>query len=221
MSGERAQAWGVGQWESPAGKEAWEISRDEITRDIGAAMAALGNAGVARGDRVLFCSMLSEAGQFWPLMVATMAVGAQLSCADATEAEAARVAMFCGRLRYAAVIGITAEVVDGLAGLGVRPAELLGGVGIVAARPGAYERLASGGVPVHRFALVGPAVALGPAPGAPASVAASEWSVEDGPDGYLAVTNLKPRATTFSRTPTAIRGRVDEHGGIVPRGGYP
>ena len=85
----------------------WEISQAEMQRDMGSAAQVLSELGVGAGKRVLFCSMLSEAGQFWPLIVGSMLAGAQLSCADATESDAARVAMFTRLLDYSAVLGVT------------------------------------------------------------------------------------------------------------------
>src|SRR5262249_2650682 len=61
--------WGVGCYEGPHGRVPWEISQDEMRRDIGAAPAVLAALGVTTGARVLLCSMLAEAGQWWPLTV--------------------------------------------------------------------------------------------------------------------------------------------------------
>lgn len=210
--------WGVGQWEAAGGERVpWEISSDEIDRDIAAATAALRALGIESGERVLWCSMLSEAGQFWPFVVATIAVGAQLSCADATAAEAARVAMFLDRLPYDAVLGVTGSLLDGFDEIGVEYPALLGRAPIVAARPGAFARLAASGLAPHHFVLAGPAVGLGHEPGAPVRLAADEWvATEDA--GHIAVTNRKPRANAFDSARTALRGRVED-GAIVPTDG--
>jgi hypothetical protein len=209
--------WGVGCYESDTGRVAWEISHDEIQREMGAAPGRLARLGVGAGSRVLFCSMLSEAGQFWPLMVGAMLAGAQLSSADANEGDAARVAMFTRRLRYDAVLGVTPALLDGLDGLRVPYRDVFGGVRVVGARPGAYERLAAAGLAPHRFVLAGPAVAIGAEPGGPAHVDEQEWRVDLDGD-VVCVTNLRPRATTFARTRTAVRARL-AGGGIVPSAG--
>jgi hypothetical protein len=199
-----AALWGVGRYEGPDGPKTWPIGHDEIQRDLGSARRRLAEVGVGAGDRVLFCSMLSEAGQFWPWILAAMLGGAQLSCADATEGEAQRVATFCGLLDYAAVIGVSASLLDGLEGLGRDPGEVFAGVRLVAARPDAQERL----VGARAMALVGPAFAIAPEPAAPPTVDPDEWSLDVDREDRVLVSALKPRVTPFARTPTAIRGRI-------------
>jgi hypothetical protein len=207
--------WGIGTWVDDTGERvAWEIGDEEMGRDMGAAMATMKSLGLAPGDRVLWCSMLSEAGQFWPFNVASMVCGAQLSCADATSAEAQRVAMFCRQLSYRAVLGVTGALLDGLADLGADLAEVFGGVEVVGARPDAYERLVASGLRPWYFVLVGPAVAMGREPGGPAYVNQNEWQLDTDGD-VVTVTNLLPRATEFRRARTAVRGRLVD-GGVLP-----
>ena len=62
--------WGVGTFVGPDAKvQPWEISNAEIGRDMGAATRVLEHFGVGPGNRVMLCSMLTEAGQFWPFVV--------------------------------------------------------------------------------------------------------------------------------------------------------
>ena len=207
--------WGIGQWQDADGERvAWEISTAEMGRDIGAASAALRALGVVPGTTSLWCSMLSEAGQFWPYTVGTMVCGAQLSCADATNADAARVAMFCRQLAPRAVFGVNRALLDGLDELGLDLAKVFANVELLAARPDAVGRLQRVGLSPYHFVLVGPAVAVGREPGGPAYVDSTEWQCEE--DGeHLAVTNLQPRATEFRRCRSAVRGRV-VNGGVLP-----
>ncbi len=210
--------WGIGQWIDDLGaRRCWEVGSDEINRAIGAAPGVLRGIGVERGDRVLFCSMLSEAAQFWPLILGAMLSGAQLSCADATAAEAPRVAMFTRQLEYRAVLGVTPELLDGLDELQRPYAEVFGRVPVIGARPSAYERLVDAGLTPHHFVLVGPAVALATEPGAPAAVDATEWRLDAGPDDVVAVTSLLDRATTFDRTRTAITATVPAPDRLTPQ----
>jgi hypothetical protein len=92
--------------------------------------------------------------------------------------------------------------------------ELFDGVGLVAARPGAYERLASTGVPAVRFALCGPAVAIASAHAAAAAIDADEWRLDEH-DGVVLVTNRAERATNFDRTPVAAPVHVLDDGKAV------
>jgi hypothetical protein len=204
--------WGVGCYDAPHGRVGWPIGHDEIGRDMGHASARLQALGIAAGDRVLFCSLLSEAGQFWPFIVGTMLAGAQLSCADATAGDAARVAVLLRHMPFRAVVGVDDELLDGCDERGLAYDELFAGVEVLAARPGAYERLAAAGLAPYRFALCGPAVALATGPGEPASVVADEWQLDAGTDGTVLVTNLAPRATTFDRTAVAARGALTDDG---------
>jgi hypothetical protein len=207
--------WAVGCYAGPDGPVTWEISHEEIERDLGSAARALTALGVGAGGRVLHCSLLTEAGQFFPLVIGTMLVGAQVSQADATAGDAARVAMFLRLLDYDAVLGVNAAILEGLDELGVSYPEAFARARIVCARPDALARLARAGIAAHPFVLCGPAVAIAPDPDAPAVVAdPGEWELGLR-DGLVTVTNLRPRATQFRATATAVRGTV-VNGGVVP-----
>jgi len=214
-------AWGVGQYEvSDRTRVAWEVGHDEIDRAIGAGSTVLAGLGISAGDRVLFTSMLSEAVHFWPLVLATMLAGAQLSCADAARGEARRVRMFTRLLAYRAVLGITPAVLDGLDELGADYTDVLGRVPVIGARPGAYERLAGTGLAPHDFVLAGPAVAIATEPGGPAWVNRDEWEL-DIDDGWVTVTSRRPRLTGFDRVRTAVRASVVDGHGLVPARSWP
>lgn len=210
--------WAIAQYDGPNGREPWAVSQTEIEREMGGATRTLGALGVERDRRVLWCSVTSEAAHFWPLMIATMLTGAQFSLADATAPDAARLAMFLRRLDYHAVMGINDALLDGLSKLGLSHADVFGDVAVLGARPGAYERLGAAGLDPHWFVLCGPAVAISAAAGEPALVDSDEWTL--GHDGtHVLVTNLRPRATTFAATPTAIRAEhIDQsEGSFVPQ----
>jgi hypothetical protein len=207
--------WGVGMYDDGSGRVPWECSNEEIQRDMGTATKLLTELGVVSGERVLFCSMLSEAAQFWPLIVGAMLNGAQLSCADANEGDAVRVAMFTQRLSYHAVLGVTPEILDGLDDLGRSYEDVFHGIPIIGARPGAFERLTASGLAPYHLVLCGPALAVGRVPHGPAFAAPGEWEL-GADDTRIVVSNLKPRATSFDRAPTAIVGEVSE-GGVIPK----
>jgi len=206
--------WAVGSYEDVRGvRTPWRISHEEIGRDIAAATALLAELGV-NGRRVLWCSMLSQAGQYWPYVCATVMAGARLSCADASYGEATRVSMFCRLMHYDAVFGVTEALLDGLDATGRTPADVFADVRLLGAHPGAYERLVQAGLAPVRVALCGPALAIAYEPDGPARVAADEWELVGVGDG-IGITNLRPRAQSFRATPIAVRGTL-VHGGIVP-----
>jgi hypothetical protein len=203
--------WGVGTWVERGGaRRPLEVSPGEMQRDIASATRALRELGVTAGTRVLWCSMLSEAVQVWPLVLATMLSGAQLSCADATEGEAARVAMFTRLMDYHAVMGVNAAILEGLDTLGRDCHDVFGGVSVVGARPDAYDRVLAAGLRPQHFVLVGPAVAIAREPGGPAVVDGEEWAAEL-VEGYVAVTAKRERAMQFTRAVTDV-GATSVHG---------
>lgn len=215
--GGEGAAWGVGQYVDDTGtRRDWEVGNDEIGRAIGAAPAVLGGIGVGRGERVLFTSMLSEAAHFWPLILGAMLAGAQMSFADASRGEAVRVRMFARLLAYRAAIGITPAILDGLDELGTSYPEVFAEIPVVAARPGAYERLAAAGLTPYDFVLVGPAVAIATEPGGPAWVDPDEWELDRDTDGTVTVNARRARATTFARVRTDVRGTIIDGHGILP-----
>jgi hypothetical protein len=208
--------WGVGSYEDERGRRVpWRISHEESGRDIGVAADVLTGLGLA-DTGVLWCSMLSEAGQFWPYVCGTVMAGSRLSCADATYGEAMRVSMFLRLMDYDAVFGVTAALLDGLEASDHPLAETFARVRLLGAYPGAYERLVAAGLaPIH-FVLCGPAVAIGREPGGPAYVPEAEWTLADEGD-HLSITSLRTRAQPFIRTPIAVRGTIVS-GGVVPAG---
>jgi hypothetical protein len=207
--------WGVGSYESDGGRRVpWRISHEESGRDIGAAVEVLTGLGLA-GRRVLWCSMLSEAGQFWPYVCGTVLAGGRLSCADSTYGEAMRVSMFLRLMDYDAVFGVTESLLDGLEASGRELVDVFAGVRLLGAHPGAYERLAATGLAPVRFVRCGPALAIAREPDGPALVAATEWRLDaDGRD-RIVITSLQSRAQPFIRTPIAVRGTI-VRGGVVP-----
>jgi hypothetical protein len=211
--------WGVGSYADERGRRTpRRISHDEIGRDIGVAVEVL--TGLELTDkRVLWCSMLSEAGQFWPYVCGTVMAGSRLSCADSTYGEAMRVSMFLRLMDYVAVFGVTEALLDGIDAAGHSWADVFAGVRLLGAYPGAYQRLVAAGLaPVH-FVLCGPAIAIGRETGGPAFVPGREWELAAGED-HLVITSLRSRAQPFIRTPIAVRGTI-VGGGVVPAAPYP
>jgi hypothetical protein len=207
--------WAIATYDDGERRVAWPVSHTEIDRAMGGAVATLAGLGVQDRAAVLWCSVLSESAQFWPMLIGTMIGGATFSLADATSSDALRVAMFARRLHLHAVFGVNEAILDGLDELERPYAEVFGSVAIVGARPGAYERLVAAGLTPHWFVLCGPALAIATEPGGPARVDANEWSLAADGDRIL-VTSLQPRATRFDRAPTAIRGRLVDTTAFVP-----
>jgi hypothetical protein len=205
---EAPSTWGIARFLVGDEPVEWVISQAEIGRDAQSAGAALQRLGFTAGDRMLVVSMLADAPHFWPFSIAALMGGGQLSYADASPFDAYRTAMFLRTLRYRAVLALTDGVLDGLDQAGHDAAALLADVPIVVARGGAGERLAARGVASHAMALLGPAVALAPAAGAPPEVDPELWDLES-IDGQLVVTSRTERAQPFVRQPTGVAGTAD------------
>jgi len=209
--------WGIAQYHDGERRVPWPVSHGEIEREMGRAVATLNGLALGQGGRVLWCTVLSEAAHFWPFFIGTMLGGGQFSLADATRADALRVAMFLRRLPDQSVMGVNADLLDGLDDLGRSYADVFGDVALLGARPNAYGRLVEAGLSPHWFVLCGPAVAIAVEPGGPAVVDAEEWILDTDGERIL-VTSRQPRATTFARTPTAIRGRLIDDRSFIPGG---
>jgi hypothetical protein len=207
--------WAIAAYDDPEGRVPWPVSHTEIERAMGGACTTLAGLGVCAGARALWCSVLSESAHFWPLMIGTMINGGVFSLADATTSDALRVAMFARSLQLHSVFGVNEPILDGLDELGIAYDELLAGIDVVGARPGAYERLVGTGLTPHWFVLCGPAIAIATEPGGPARVDPTEWSLASDGDRIL-VSSLQPRAREFARAPTGIRGRLVDATGFVP-----
>lgn len=210
--------WGIAQYEDGTRRVPWPVSHAEIERAMGGAVSTLAGLGVTAGERVLWCTLLSEAAHFWPLLIGSMLGGAQFSLADATAPDALRVGMFVRQLEYRAVIGVNEAVLDGFDVLERSYRDVFGAVSIVGARPGAYERLTAVGLTPYWFVLCGPAVAMATLPGGPARVDPNEWALTE-LDGRIHVTSTQPRETAFDNTPTAIRGSLVDETSFYPETG--
>lgn len=211
--------WGVGSYvtvdaDGRPVRRAWRVGHDEIGRDTAAAARWLEAVGIPPGGRLLVASMLSEAAQAWPLMLAALARGVQLTLTDATAAEAPRLRVMLRSLRHDAVVGVTDGLVDALAAAGAL--ELLLDVPLVAARPGGWERLGAAGRRVHRWCLVGPAVARSTEPGGAAEVEPAEWALGRNGD-RVTVTAVAPRLETVRDLPVAVAGEVRDARTLLPR----
>lgn len=196
--------WGVGALSIGDAVLDYPVSIPDMERDVAAAVKTLDSLGVKAGSRVLLISLLSEATLYWPVLCALVARGAQVSCADATAADAARVGMLLARLRYDAVAGIAAETVEGLGQAGV---SALRNAPLLAARPGAHERLAAAGMSPRRWVHAGPALGVECEARAGAHVDGGEWELAVD-EGMVLVSARRPRAEAIAGLETGIAGSI-------------
>jgi hypothetical protein len=208
------EVWGVGRLVVGSETTPWPVAERDIDDEAESLAPRLAALGLEAGGLVLIASMLSQAMHVVPLERAAGKVGALYSSADATPFDAFRVAALTRQLEPQVVIGITGDVLDGLAEAGREPAEVLGGVpAVVTADPDAHARLRSRGLAPRRWVCLGPTSAIEGLEDEGLIYDAARWSVEaDG--GELVVTNLVRRLTACTRLRTGVRGAVSDPGRI-------
>ena len=166
--------------------------------------------------RVLFCSMLSEAGQFWPLTSARCSPARSSRAPTRTRATRCASRCSCGSCEYRAVLGVTGAILDGLDALGHAVRRRVRRRRRRRCPPGRV-RAARGGrahaAPLRRCAARPSRSAR--EPGAPG--ARRRRRVASSTSTAIACTSptCSPAPRRSSRTPTAVRGALDD-GGIVP-----
>ncbi|WP_156432851.1 hypothetical protein [Mycobacterium sp. M26] len=201
----RAPLFGIGACRVGTEVRDFEIGWPEIERDTAWAASLLEASGVRSGDRALITLPNWELPWGNPVIRALRDRGVVYLPAEHYSWDARRVAHLVDSMRPRIFIGLCAETLDGLAGLGRDATELLGGIELVWARHDALGRLAEMGVTAMPFVPLGPALAMG-TPGADAVVNADEWA-PGAVEGELLVSTIGDRAHTFTDIRTGIKGR--------------
>jgi hypothetical protein len=215
----RGPIYGIGTYSVDDSRADFEIGWDELDRDSDWTHNVLVEAGIKRGDLVLFSTPNHEGPWTCPIVRSLRRIGAPYATSETYGWDSRRFAMYLRRLPVKAIIGIGGETVSALSDSEGTLSSLLGGVGVVWARPEAVSRLRDLHTGVATYAPIGPALGLG-LPGEPgARVNGDEWAVA-GIGGRIHVTNRRPRATTFVSADTGIFGEVSIRGSdhlVVPR----
>ena len=206
--------WGIGRVTVDGTVLAWPVSQADIDDEAKAMTNRLAALGVRDGGLVLLVSLLSQAIHVVPFEQAAGRLGARYSSADATPFDAFRTVSLVRQLHPTVVAGIDARVCDGIEALGHDLGSAFAGVGaVVAADADAAQRLTAAGLPMARWARLGPTSAMSvPGDGA-LTYDADRWEIDD-TDGELRLTNRVPRLTPCDRFGTGARGRVPQPGQI-------
>jgi hypothetical protein len=208
------EVWGVGRLVVGGEVTPWPVAERDIDDEAESLAPRLAALGLEAGGLVLIASMLSQAMHVVPLERAAGKIGALYSSADATPFDAFRVAALTRQLEPQVVMGITGDVLDGLAEAGRQPAEVLGGVpAVVTADADAHARLRAQGLTPRRWVRLGPTSAIEGLEDDRLVYDATRWSVDHDGD-ELIVTNLTPRLTACTSLRTGVRGTVSELGQI-------
>jgi hypothetical protein len=204
--------WGVGRLVIDGEVTPWPVAQQDIEDEAEALAPRLAALGLEPGGLVLIVSMLSQAMHVVPLEQAASKVGALYSSADATPFDAFRVAALTRQLEPHVVMGITGDVLDGLAETGRDPVDVFAGVpAVVTADADAYARLRAGGLTPQRWVRLGPTSAIESRDEDGPVYDAARWLVEqDG--GELVISNRVLRLTPARALRTGVRGAVTSDG---------
>ena len=110
----RAPIYGIGTYAVDSSSADFEIGWDELDRDTEWAHALLVEAGLVRGDLVLFSTPNHEGPWVAPLVRALRRIGAPYATSETYGWDSRRFSMYLRRLPVKAVIGLGAETVAAL-----------------------------------------------------------------------------------------------------------
>jgi hypothetical protein len=192
-----------------------ELTWAELARDTAWAEARLRGLGLTAGWRALVTASGYEGPWSRPVIDALRSMGVTYAIAEAMGWDHGRSAVFHRELAPQAVVGLSAETVEGLAGRADLRA-MFQDTAVVLARPDAVRPLRGAGVAAGVIAFLGPALALECAARRGAHVNAAEWRI-GARDGELYVAAGPERTGRLAETPLGVRGTVET--GRCPCGG--
>ncbi|MFF4034276.1 hypothetical protein ACFYZ2_31770 [Streptomyces sviceus] len=183
-----------------------ELTWAELARDTDWATARLREHGLAAGQRALLTASGFEGFWVHTVIDALRALKVPYGIAEAMGWDHRRTSVFHRELRPHAVIGLSAETLEGLAGT-ADIGEMFRPTPLVLARPAAVPMLRAVGVAASLFSPLGPALALECPARSGAHVNAAEWRVGER-DGHLFLAAAEQRTSPLPETPLGIAGRV-------------
>ncbi|WP_328429752.1 hypothetical protein [Streptomyces sp. NBC_00443] len=183
-----------------------DLTWAEIARDTAWITERLRGHGLAAGQRAVLTASGFEG--FWchAMIGALRGLRVTYGIAEAMGWDHRRTSVFHRELRPHAVIGLSAETLEGLSGA-TDIGEMFRPMPVVLARPAAVSVLHAVGVPACVLSPLGPALAMECPARSGAHVNAAEWRVGD-QDGELFVAAGEQRTSPLPRTPLGIPGRV-------------
>lgn len=185
----------------------YPVKRPEVDRAAVSPARNIASFAIAPGRYVLTISLTQEFVQFAPFEQACQQLGLLGTNADASAFDAKRVESLIRQFDVAAICGIDAGVLDGLADLGHDAATILAGR-VVWARPDAFDRVAAmPGVNARRCATIGPVLGLECVEGEGMHIDGREW-IASAPGGTIILDSRLPRLTPLVALDTGVAGDV-------------
>jgi hypothetical protein len=182
------------------------VSQADLEHDAQYAARVLDAFGVAGRAHVIVNSLFTHAPWFAPFDLAIRRRGGRTSPTEPWSFDAFRTATFARRFPVSAIIGLTADVVSGLAGSGSL-SELLGEVAVIVARADACGPLVEAGLSPYGMFFVGPALAIERPDRCGAYVDGTAFEVTER-GGELYVSTRAGRAHQIKDLATGLRGQV-------------
>lgn len=159
------------------------------------------------GDRILLTALFDESVQYLGAERAIMSYNMVAVNADSSLYDAKRVESIIRRFKLAGIVGLSADTLEGLRGLGFDPEELFKDM-VVWARPGAYEQLVGKpGMRVYRVFELGPATLAECSRGQGVHIDRHQWNL-DVIDEEVVISSRLERCVPFKHYRTGVAGKL-------------
>lgn len=203
-----SELWAIGRVDLADGVVAdMPITWPEIEHDTAWAAGVLDEMGVGDGDLCFYSFLYGQSAQFWPWMKATFDRGARMGSGMPTAWDAYRLETYLRLFRLKLHFGVSPQLLDGLEAAGHDIAAVFTHAELIAALPGAWERLTSKGFKPWRVTWLGPILAVDPCDGTGGRFDAADWRLESH-DGEILVSSRPGRTACFDAARTGVRGEI-------------
>lgn len=198
----------VGRYLDAAGvRQPLPFSQGELSRAVAAYRRIFATFHFRAGQNLLVTALFDQSAQLLGAERAAMEYNLVVVSADSSLYDAGRVESIIRRFPLAGIVGITADTLEGLRGLGHDPLQLFKDK-VVWARPGAYEQLAGQpGLQVYRWVELGPAFGIECQAGAGVHIDRYEWDVAE-VNGEIVLSSKLNRCVEFHDYHTGVKGKL-------------
>lgn len=204
-AGPRAEISGIAVFEGPAGILDYEIGWSELEREEAWAARLVDHWGVRAGERVVLCVPNHDYAWAGPLITAVRARRGVYSPVEVFSWDSRRLTTFLRNEPVSAVIGMSGETAQAIAGS--ETIELLGAVPTLIVSPEARTVLRAEGLVPAVISRIGPALGLECAERSGLHVDPGEWALTVS-GGTVHVSSRAARAHSFSDLDTGLAGEL-------------